>query len=246
MLSNNQIKLVRSLRQKKYRIQHGLFIAEGIKLVGELLQSDFELESLFCTDDYETGSANSKCQLVTEKELSRISNLSTPNKVLGLFKIPDNTSIPGEGLIVMLDDINDPGNLGTIIRLCDWFGVAHLVCSSNTVDCYNPKVVQATMGSLARVPISYTDLESYLNTTKMPVYGAVMNGENLYKTMLGQNAILVMGSEANGVSESIERLLTHRLTIPRYDSSVLAESLNVATATAIFLNEFRREATTQK
>ena len=246
MLSNNQIKLVRSLRQKKYRIEHGLFIAEGMKLVNELIQSDFELENLFCTEDYERVSENSKCQHVTEKELSRISNLSTPNKVLGLFKIPENRTIPGEGLIVVLDGINDPGNLGTIIRLCDWFGVAHLVCSSNTVDCYNPKVVQATMGSLARIPISYTDLESYLNATATPVFGAVMDGENLYKTTLSQNAILVLGSEANGISEPIEHLLTHRLTIPRYDSSVLTESLNVATATAILLNEFRREATTQK
>ena len=165
---------------------------------------------------------------------------------MGLFKIPEVAKIDEEGLILMLDDISDPGNLGTIIRLCDWFGVKQLVCSNNTVDCYNQKVVQATMGSLVRIPITYCDLKEFLKQTQLPIYGAVMDGENVYSMDLEQNAILVMGNESNGISQKIASLINTQITIPRYSEKTITESLNAATATAILLNEFRRIKFIQK
>ncbi len=240
MLSKNQIKLITSLKHKKYRIELQLFVAEGIKGVNEFLYSNSKLEKLFCTEDVYSSFKKFDPQIISETELSKISGLTTPNKVLGLFKIPEVAKIDEEGLILMLDDINDPGNLGTIIRLCDWFGVKQLVCSNNTVDCYNQKVVQATMGSLVRIPITYCDLKEFLKQTQLPIYGAVMDGDNVYSTNLEQNAILVMGNESNGISEKIGQLLNTKITILRYSETTITESLNVATATAILLNEFRR------
>ncbi|MBT8384808.1 MAG: RNA methyltransferase [Bacteroidia bacterium] len=240
MLSKNQIKFITSLQQKKYRFQNGLFIAEGVKVVNELINSSFELEKLYCTEDHGLSLANYKPEILTEKELLKISGLSTPNKVLGLFKIPVASNIKMEGLLLALDDINDPGNLGTIIRLCDWFGVQYLICSKNTVDCYNPKVVQATMGSLTRVHISYVDLDKFLNETSLNIYGATMDGENLGSVSLEKNAIIVMGNESHGLSKGIEALLTKKITIPKFSKSKDIDSLNVATATAIILNELRR------
>ena len=240
MLSKNQIKLITSLQQKKYRFQNGLFIAEGVKVVNELINSSFELEKLYCTEDHGLSLANYKPEILTQKELLKISGLSTPNKVLGLFKIPSASNIKLEGLVLALDDTNDPGNLGTIIRLCDWFGVQYLICSKNTVDCYNPKVVQATMGSLARVHISYVDLDQFLNETSLPIYGATMDGEHITSLSLEKNAIIVMGNESHGLSSEIEALVTKKITIPKFSKSKDIDSLNVATATAIILNEFRR------
>ncbi len=240
MLSKNQIKLITSLKHKKYRIELQLFVAEGIKGVNEFLYSNSKLEKLFCTEDVYSSFKKFDPQIISETELSKISGLTTPNKVLGLFKIPEVAKIDEEGLILMLDDINDPGNLGTIIRLCDWFGVKQLVCSNNTVDCYNQKVVQATMGSLVRIPITYCDLKEFLKQTKLPIYGALMDGENVYSMGLEQNAILVMGNESNGISQKIASLINTQITIPRYNKKTITESLNVATATAILLNEFRR------
>ena len=246
MLSKNQIKLITSLKHKKYRIELQLFVAEGIKGVNEFLYSNSKLEKLFCTEDVYSSFKKFDPQIISETELSKISGLTTPNKVLGLFKIPEVAKIDEEGLILMLDDISDPGNLGTIIRLCDWFGVKQLVCSNNTVDCYNQKVVQATMGSLVRIPITYCDLKEFLKQTQLPIYGAVMDGDNVYSIELEQNAILVMGNESNGISEKIGQLLNTKITIPRYSETTLTESLNVATATAILLNEFRRIKFIQK
>jgi len=241
MLSKNQSKIITSLQQKKYRLQHQLFVAEGIKVINEFLSSNYMLDELFCTEDCYATFRTFNPQIISEKELSKISNLSTPNKVLGIFKIPVAFKPNEEGLILVLDGINDPGNLGTIIRLSDWFSISQIVCSKNTVDCYNPKVVQATMGSLARMSINYLDLQVFLKETQLPIYGAVMNGENVYSTGLEQNAVLVMGNESNGISEKISTLLTHKITIPRYNKETITESLNVATATAILLNEFRRK-----
>lgn len=240
MLSKKQIKLISSLKQKKYRIQHRLFIAEGEKVLNELLNSNSKLEKLFCTKDICVSYEKFDPQIISDKELSKISGLATPNKVLGLFKIPGPTKFKEEGLILALDDINDPGNLGTIIRLSDWFGVSHLVCSKNTVDCYNPKVVQATMGSIARVPITYTDLNEFLKNIELPIYGAVMDGNNVHSIDLRQNAVLLMGNESHGISENVTPLLNNKITIPRYSKAVVTESLNVASATAILLNEFRK------
>ena len=240
MLSKNQIKLITSLKHKKYRIELQLFVAEGIKGMNEFLNSNSRLENLFCTEEVYPAFKKFDPQIISETELSKISGLTTPNKVLGLFKIPEVATIDEEGLILVLDDINDPGNLGTIIRLSDWFGVKQLVCSNNTVDCYNQKVVQATMGSLVRIPITYCDLKEFLKQTKLPIYGAVMDGENVYSMDLEQNAILLMGSESHGISEKIRSLLNNKITIPKYSDVVATESLNVATATAILLYEFRR------
>ncbi|MFD0760796.1 TrmH family RNA methyltransferase [Lutibacter aestuarii] len=238
-LSKNQLKLITSLQQKKYRAKYNLFIAEGTKVVQEFLNSNFELEQLFCLDNsvyknYE------KVTLINELELKKISSLKTPNNVVALFKIPNTKPLLNKGLIVVLDTINDPGNLGTIIRLCDWFGVAQLVCSTTTVDCYNSKVVQASMGSLTRVSIVYTTLENFLKNTSLPKYATLLNGKNVYKSKLPKNAVLVMGNEANGINEELLKFVNHHLTIPRFGNLQQTESLNVATATAILLSEFKR------
>ncbi|WP_372794106.1 TrmH family RNA methyltransferase [Lutibacter sp.] len=238
-LSKNQLKLITSLQQKKYRTNYNLFIAEGTKVVGEFLNSNFELEHLFCVDKLAYDNIE-KATIISETELKKISTLKTPNNVLGIFKIPLNEPIKKEGLVIALDEINDPGNLGTIIRLCDWFGVDQLICSTNTVDCYNSKVVQASMGSLTRVSIIYMDLETYLQNIELPKYASLMEGENVYKSSLPKNAILVMGNEANGISNSILKLLTNTISIPRFGNLQQTESLNVATATAILLSEFKR------
>ncbi|AOW18430.1 RNA methyltransferase [Polaribacter vadi] len=239
-ISKNQLKLITSLSQKKYRQKNSLFIAEGIKVVNELLNSSFQVDILFATDDFETTISSDKIVRVSEKDLQKISNLKSPNKVLGLFKIPDEKPLQQKGLTIVLDAINDPGNLGTIIRLCDWFGVTQLICSKDTVDCYNPKVVQASMGSLTRISIQYIALENYLQETNLPTFIADMNGENVYKSTLPKEALLVMGNEANGVSDEIRALIKNKISIPRFGETQETESLNVATATAILLSEFKR------
>lgn len=241
MLSKNQIKLISSLHQKKHRFANQLFFAEGVKVIQELVKSNFELEHLYTTLEDFQDIHNSKRSIISENELHKISALSTPNTCLAVFKIPKENKIIASGLIVALDDVRDPGNLGTILRLCDWFGVQQLICSKETVDIYNPKVVQATMGSIARVNVNYTDLETFLKTTQLPVFGTFMDSDNIYQTALPQEAIIVMGNEANGISQNIEKLATKRLTIPRFGDLQVTESLNVATATAIILSEFRRQ-----
>ena len=239
-ISKNQLKLITSLSQKKYRQKHNLFIAEGVKVLNELLNSPFEIETLFCTDDFETTISEKKVVRISETELKKVSTLKSPNKALGIFKIPKEKALQNYGLTIALDAINDPGNLGTIIRLCDWFGVVQIVCSKDTVDCYNQKVVQASMGSLTRVSIHYTDLENYITKSNLDTFIADMDGENVYKTKLPKEGILIMGNEANGVSEEIKSLLQYKISIPRFGETQETESLNVASATAILLSEFKR------
>ncbi len=239
-LSKNNIKLITSLQQKKYRQKYKLFVAEGIKVVKELLASNLTVNQVFCTDDSLTFEQDITLSQISEAELKKISTLKTPNKVLALFEIPENDMPNNTGFTVALDGVNDPGNLGTIIRLCDWFGVEHLICSKNTVDCYNSKVVQASMGSLTRVQINYTDLPEFLRNSELPKYTADMDGENVYSAALPQEAILVMGNEANGISTEIDSIIKNQLTIPRFGDLQETESLNVATATAILLSEFKR------
>ena len=240
MLSKNQIKLITSLQQKKQRIAHQLFFAEGIKVIQELVESKFELVHLFTTQNDFQEVSNNKKEIVTESELKKITALATPNTCLAVFRIPNEKMILETGLILALDAIRDPGNLGTILRLCDWFGIDQVICSKETVDIYNPKVVQATMGSIARVNLSYIDLEQFIGQTQLPVFGTFMDGTNIYKTDLPQKGIIIMGNEANGISPEIEKLVKNRLTIPRFGTLQKTESLNVATATAIILSEFRR------
>ena len=240
MLSKNQIKLITSLQQKKQRFVNQLFFAEGIKVIQELVESNFELVHLYTTqNDFEEVSQDKKT-IISANELKKISALATQNSCLGVFSIQADKKIIESGLILALDSIRDPGNLGTILRLCDWFGIDQIVCSKDAVDIYNPKVVQATMGSIARVNVNYIDLENFIGQTQLPVFGTFMQGNIIYKTDLPQEGIIVMGNEANGISPELEKLIKNRLTIPRFGSLQKTESLNVATATAIVLSEFRR------
>lgn len=240
MISKNQMKLITSLQLKKYRTEHQLFIAEGVKVIQELLQSNFELEHLYVTNTVFEEVSSLQKTTVKEQDMNKISALNSPSSCLAIFKIPKAKQIITTGLIVALDDIRDPGNLGTIIRLCDWFGVAQLLCSVETVDVYSPKVIQSTMGSISRVNVNYVDLNTYISQSLLPVYGTFMSGKNIYKTNLPTEAILILGNEANGISESLKNLIKNKIAIPRFGDVQQTESLNVATAAAIFLSEFRR------
>jgi len=238
MLSKSQIKLITSLKQKKYRQQYGFFVVEGVKTIRELLQSNLELQKLYATASFNIDAKDEV--IISDSDLKRISFLTTPNKALAIFKIPESKPIDNSGLIVALDSIRDPGNLGTIIRLCDWFGVKELICSKETVDCFNPKVIQATMGSITRVNVSYMNLVPFLRGIETSVFGAFMEGENVYHKTLPKTGVLVMGNEANGVSKEVEAVITEKMSIPRFGDLQATESLNVATAAAILLSEFSR------
>ncbi|GGG53104.1 RNA methyltransferase [Croceivirga lutea] len=240
MVVKSQLKLVKSLHQKKYRNQHELFFVEGFKLVNELLRSGFTLEFLCATkENIELFSTVSSVYEITEGDLRKISALKNPNGILAVFKMAKKQILTENSWVLALDAVQDPGNLGTIIRLCDWFGIQNLVCSLDTVDCYNPKVLQATMGSIARVAITYVDLSVFLSKTKLPVFGAFMKGQSVYTQDFTSAGILVMGNEANGISKELEKLITQKITIPQFGKQT-AESLNVAMATGILLNEIRR------
>ncbi len=230
--------MITSLQQKKYRDQTGLFVAEGPKVIAELRNEGIKLHSFFSTEVSQITAENHFH--LTEIELKKISFLTTANTSLAVFEIPKEKPLQNFGLIVALDAIRDPGNLGTIIRLCDWFGVQQLICSEDTADCFNPKVVQATMGSLARVKTNYLSLSEFFEKTDLPVFGGFMDGKNVYAEKLPKDGIIVMGNEANGISEEIIQKITHKITIPRFGNLQKTESLNVATATAILLSEFRR------
>lgn len=228
-------------------MKSGLFLIEGKKGIFELLNSSLKLHSLYTTQDI-FNAAEDKTYLISEAELKKISSLSTPQAALAIFHMPEVVEPEIKGLQVVLDEVQDPGNLGTIIRLCDWFGVEDLICSPGTVDCYNPKVVQATMGSIARVNIYYQDITKYLKKAgkKLSVYGTFLEGENVYTESLTPEGIIVLGNEANGISPQIEKLVSKKLLIPRFGKAQDTESLNVATAAAIFLSEFSRRSTTGK
>jgi TrmH family RNA methyltransferase len=241
MVSKNQIKLINSLQQKKYRKLHNLFIAEGKKVIQELIDANFNLELLFVTKENLFNTTHHS-ELISDSELKKISVLTTANDCLAVFKIKEVRSNASSGLELALDNIKDPGNMGTIIRLCDWFGISKIVCTEESVDLYNPKVVQATMGSLARVEVLYTNLVDYLKATDKDVYGTFMEGTNIYNTELPSKGIIVMGNEANGISEGVENLVTLKISIPRFGNLQQTESLNVATATAIILSEFKRNS----
>lgn len=240
MVSKNQIKLITSLLQKKYRQKNQLFFAEGTKVISEFYKSGWKLYTLFSTENLPFISATKTTQ-ISELELKKISALKTPQTALAVYYLPKQNEILETSFSVVLDGIQDPGNLGAIIRLCDWFGVKQLVCSIDTVDCFNPKVVQASMGSLARVNVVYVDLKNFLSEkNKLPVYGAFMNGKDIYKQKLPENAVLVLGNEGNGITPKIEQLITSKIAIPQSGPGQLTESLNVATAAAIILSEFHR------
>ena len=241
MVSKNQIKLISSLHQKKFRQFNQLFIAEGVKVIQELLDASFEVEHIYVTSPIFTELSANKFSLISDDELKKMSALTVPNNCLAVFKMPVQKPVVLEGLILALDSIRDPGNLGTIIRICDWFGIRQIICSPDTVDLYNPKVIQATMGSIARVNCIYTELLPVLTQTDLPIFGTFMDGENIYKSDLADQGIIVMGNEANGISAAVESFVKSRIAIPRFGDLQQTESLNVATATAIILSEFRRK-----
>jgi len=240
MISKNQIKFIRSLHLKKNRVSEQLFIAEGAKVIHEFVKSGWNLQAWYGTEPYFDQCDFQHKTNITEKELSAISCLTTPQGCLAVFSIPAAVDIQNKGFVVALDDIRDPGNMGTIIRLCDWFGVDQLWCTPSCVEIYNPKVVQASMGSLARVKVCVTDLSVSLKNTHLPVYGAFMDGTSVYKLVLPTSGILVLGNEANGIKPAIESCITQRISIPQSNQHGQTESLNVATAGAILLNEWRR------
>ncbi|NNJ89725.1 MAG: RNA methyltransferase [Eudoraea sp.] len=238
MVVKSQIKFIKSLQQKKYRNLNGLFVVEGVKMVNELLQTEIKLHSLYTTNPELLPSGEFEYEKIDEADLKKISGLRSPNKALAIFTIPDSSPPEYDNWILALDGIKDPGNLGTIIRLCDWFGIQHLVCSTDTVDCYNPKVLQATMGSIARVNIVYMDLETFIRNSDIPAVGAFMEGDPVYQFNWSAKGVLIMGNEAHGISQNLEILLDKKVGIPQFGSPT-TESLNVATATAILLNELR-------
>ena len=243
MISKNQIKFIRQLEQKKYRRREGLFVAEGTKVVGELLKR-YEPHSVFATDEWQAP-AGITPQIVTPDELQRISFQQHPQQVLALFPLPSQFSILNSqfsSLSLVLDGVQDPGNLGTIIRIADWFGISTIYCSEDTVDAWNPKVVQATMGSLARVNIIYIDILQMLDglPADYPVYGTLLDGDDIYQQPLSDHGLIIMGNEGNGISEAVRSRVNRRLLIPSFRQGDTAESLNVAIATAITCSEFRR------
>lgn len=249
MLSNAQIKLIRSLEQKKYRNKHNLFVAEGEKIVSEILQSKARFDKIYVTQRWINKNRDLFLQneqqitIITESELNKISFLHTPNEALALMPLHSpniKNLIASEKLILALDTIQDPGNLGTIIRIADWFGIESIVCSENCVDVYNPKVIQATMGSFLRIKVYYTKLKDFIQQQKnngIPIFGALLNGEIIYKAELSNNGIIVMGNESKGISEELKQFIDKPLYIPKAGG---AESLNVSVATGIICSEFSR------
>ena len=243
MLTRNQIKYVKSLEQKKYRLREQAFVAEGPKVVGDLLKSGYRPLHLIATPAwFDTVMEVYDCDAtaVTTEELQKLSFLQHPQQVLGVFALPQPQPYvaPSKGLYLALDGVQDPGNLGTIIRLADWFGISTIYCSPDTADAWNPKVVQATMGSLARVNIIYTDIPQLIGDSPLPVYGTLLDGENIYRQQLPTDAIIVMGNEGNGISPTVRAFISNKLLIPAFHDG--PESLNVAIATAIVCSEFRR------
>ena len=237
MLSKNQVKLIQKLHQKKYRNELNLFIVEGKKSINEFLQAGYTPQLLIATEAFTASVPQHLITPVSKDELRKVSTLQNPDEGLAVFEQPKHKGILQEGVIVALDNVQDPGNLGTIIRLCDWFGVETLLCNTQTVDCYNPKVVQASMGSLTRVAVHYLDLAAFLATTALPVYTMDLEGENLYTATFPKDCILILGNEANGISSEVRALSNEVITIPRFSQHQRTESLNVAMAGAIILSE---------
>ncbi|MCX6275348.1 MAG: RNA methyltransferase [Bacteroidetes bacterium] len=253
MISKNQVKLISSLHQKKFRKEHGLFIAEGEKVCRDLVESDWTIRSVFMTEEFRERKFSGwtkkvSAEIVTEKELEKISALTTPQQILVVGEVSDrkfsSVYLPGN-LTLMLDEIKDPGNLGTIVRIADWFGIGTVICSETCADIFNPKTVQATMGSLFRVKVFYQSLKQILEKAdekSISVYGTLLSGENIYNTKLSSEGIILIGSESHGINESLIPFITTKVSIPSFSgsSSKQADSLNAAMAAAIVCSEFRR------
>lgn len=250
MLSKAQISLITSLQHKKFRSQHQLFVVEGIKSVKEFINSSYKIQKIWATADAvaKVGKIpqNIKLEEVTVQEFGKISSLKNPQGALALVELPKSDDLNLADLqnkhSLVLDDVQDPGNLGTIIRTAEWFGMENIICSIGTVDAYNPKVVQATMGSLSRIKIHYVDLLQFFNHCDLPSFGALLDGDSIYETDFADAGLIIMGNEGNGISEEIISKIQKRVTIPRIGQ---AESLNVAVATTIFCSEISRQKLTR-
>ncbi len=248
MISKNKLKVILSLSQKKMRDELGLFVAEGTKLVLDLLPA-FTLKECYATKEWLAENSDKQPKNVQEisfEDLKKLSNQKSPQGIIALFEKPIYRieDANHQQLSLVLDDIQDPGNLGTIIRIADWFGIRTIICSSLTADAFGPKTVQSTMGALARVKVYYTDLEDYLKLLprELPIYGTFMDGESIYTEKLTENGLIIMGNEGNGISPAISNLVNRRLTIPNYPKNeATSESLNVAVATSVVCSEFRRQ-----
>ena len=241
MITKAEIQSIKALADKRGRVEQGAFIAEGEKLVAELRASHLAVRKVYATKPL-----FADAEVIAERDMERISQLKTSNSTLAVVEIPRYNladAKPDKNLVLALDRVQNPGNLGTIIRLADWFGITDIVCSADSADCFNPKVVQATMGAIIRVRVHYTDLQRWLSEQRskgVKIYGTFLDGENIYKTEKGSCGVIVMGNE--GISPECEQSVTHRLYIPPYPAdNPGSESLNVAIATAITCSEFRRE-----
>ena len=251
MLSKNDIKTIKSLQHKKFRSQSGLFVAEGHKLVGDLY-GHFHCSLLAAVGSWLQDHPHFKAdriECISRDELEKTSLLTTPQDVIALFSIPEYefslADTARKGLVLALDAIQDPGNLGTIVRIADWFGIGDIICSRDTADIYAPKAVQATMGAMGRVRLHYVNLADELSRQNgsVPVYGTLLDGDDMYSCNIGTNGIIVMGNEGNGISQEIRSLVSRRLFIPNWPKGApTSESLNVAVATAIICAEFRRRS----
>lgn len=242
MISKNQLKLIRALGQKKQRKAQGLFLVEGEKNVLELVDSSLSVKHIFATSEFlaEHSHALNRYETIEASldELTKASSLVSNNAAVAIVEIPKVETPKAEGLMIALDGVSDPGNLGTIIRIADWYGIKHIVASTDCADPYNPKTIRATMGSFGRVQVSLLDLPSYLENAEIPVYGAFLEGESVHKTEFAPQGILLMGSESHGVRPEAEKFVTDKITIPAFGG---AESLNVAMATGIILDNLRRQ-----
>jgi len=251
MLSKNQAKFINSLKQKKFRDEHGLFVAEGAKIVNEILNSGIKVREIYSSINFQHSIFSHEIKVIRIKasELKKMSSLSTPNEVLAVCEIPKgdfNIFSIGMKLSLVLDTVQDPGNLGTIIRIADWFGVENIICSEETVEVYNPKVIQATMGSITRVKVHYVNLLEFLKKYKeefpeLKIYGALLDGENIYGQKLSKEGLVVIGNESKGISEELMPFITDKIKIPSYSvNETSVESLNAAIAAAVICAEFRR------
>jgi TrmH family RNA methyltransferase len=239
MVTKSELKYIQSLSDKKVRLETGCFIAEGVKLVGEMIAADYPLKAVYALDSWESPDATLEVTRIEAFELEKMSMLQTPNQVLAVAMMPqkkETLNLAGP-LTIVLDGIQDPGNMGTIIRTADWFGITQIVASEDTVDVYNPKVIGATMGSFMRVSVTYKNLADWMPTIKLPVYGALLEGENVFTIKTPQKGLLVIGSEGKGIRENILDFITHPVTIPKIGE---AESLNAGIAAGIIVAQLTR------
>ncbi len=250
MLTKAEVKFIQSLRQKKGREEHNVFVAEGVKMVEELLSSALKVKQIYSSRNFQHSIFSNHIEVIriSEKELARISSLVTPNQMLAICEMPDyKLGSLKNRLSLVLDGLQDPGNMGTIIRIADWFGIDDIICSPDTVDVYNPKAVQATMGSIARIRVHYAELKPLLDeaiSAGVKVFGASLEGEDIYTSRLSKKGMIVIGNESKGISEALQASVSDKLRIPSFPHTITTpggpESLNAAIATAVICSEFKR------